>query len=77
MKLNYEGYANKDDYICDVLTMFDVYFNKKRLIKAINHLGISDWKGFLQNEYTSDDVWEIIGYFDEHGWQYKKIPAQF
>ena len=69
MLLNYEGYANEDDYICDYPTMFNVYFNKKRLVKAMNYLGISNWKEFLQNEYASDDTQEIMSYFDEHGLQ--------
>ena len=55
--------------------VFSPIMDKKRLIKAMNHLGISDWKEFLQNEYTTDDTWEIMSYFDEHGWRYKKIPA--
>ncbi|MCC4485309.1 hypothetical protein [Limosilactobacillus reuteri] len=75
MILIYDDYDNRDDLLCDRPTMFNVYFNKKRLIKAMNHLGISDWKEFLQNEYTTDDTWEIMSYFDEHGWRYKKIPA--
>lgn len=75
MLLFYEGYAIENDYICDLPTMYEIHFNKKRLIKAMNYLGISNWKEFLQNEYTSDDTQEIMSYFDEHGWHYKKIPA--
>lgn len=75
MLLVYDGCDNRDNYLCDCPTMFNIYFNKKRLIKAMNHLGISDWKEFLQNEYTTDDTQEIMSYFDEHGWRYKKIPA--
>lgn len=75
MLLQYEGYLNENDYICDYPTMFNVYFNKKRLIKAIQSLGVSDWKQFLRDEYISDDTQEIMNYFDEHGWNYKKILA--
>lgn len=77
MLLFYEGYAIENDYICDLPTMYEIHFNKKRLIKAMKHLGISDWKDFLRNEYTSDDTLEIMSYFDEHGWRYKKILVQF
>lgn len=75
MLLVYEGYANDDDYTCDLPTMYEVYFNKKRLLKALNYLGISNWKEFLKNEYTSADTLEVMDYFDEHGWNYKKILA--
>lgn len=50
-------------------------FNKKRLIKVLAGWGIGNWKEFLKSEYTSDDTQEIMSYFDEHGWRYKKIPA--
>lgn len=53
--------------------VYQCWFNKKKLIKVLNSLGISDWKDFLRNEYTSDDTLEIMSYFDEHGWRYKKI----
>ena len=75
MLLNYEGYLNESDYLYDYPTMFSVYFNKKRLIKAIQSLGVSNWKQFLREEYVSDDTQEIMNYFDEHGWSYKKILA--
>lgn len=75
MVLYFEGYVNKNDYICDFTTMFKIYFNKKRLIKAMDYLGISDWKEFLKNEYTSDDTQEIMNYFDDNGWHYKKVLA--
>ena len=75
MLLFYEGYATDNDYICDLPTMYEIHFNKKRLIKAMDHLGISDWKNFLRNEYTSEDTVEIMSYFDEHGWSYKKTLA--
>ena len=73
MLLFYEGYAIDNDYIYDLPTMYEIHFNKKRLIKAMKHFGISsNWKSFLHNEYTSDDTLEIMSYFDEHGWRYKK-----
>lgn len=48
-------------------------FNKKRLIKVLASYGITDWKGFLKSEYTSDDTEQVIAEFDANGWKYKKL----
>ena len=34
--------------------VYQCWFNKKKLIKVLNSLGISDWKEFLYN-YQADD----------------------
>ena len=53
-------------------------FNKKRLIRVLASLGISDWKAFLYN-YQADDTQLMMDEFDKRGWNYKKvsIPFQF
>lgn len=69
MKLYGEFFENENDTFP---TMETVLFNKKRLIKVLNQeMGISDWKTFLREEYTSDDTDYIMECFDDRGWSYK------
>lgn len=35
--------------------VYQCWFNKKKFIKILNSLGISDWKSFLYN-YTANDT---------------------
>ncbi len=51
-------------------------FNKKRLIKVLAGLGISNWKEFLKSEYTSDDTEQVIEAFELNGWNYRKLLDQ-
>lgn len=54
-------YFNDDEYYV---------FNKKKLIKCCNAMGIVTWKTFLKSDYTWDDALLISNYFDVHGWHY-------
>ena len=58
--------------------VYQCWFNKKKLIKVLNSLGISDWKAFLYN-YQADETQLMMDEFDKRGWNYKKvsIPFQF
>lgn len=47
-------------------------FSKKRFIKVLNSLGISNWKKFLKT-YNSDDTEQIVFAFADRNWKYKKI----
>ena len=51
-------------------------FNKKRLIRVLASLGISDWKAFLYN-YQADDTQLMMDEFDKRGWNYKKVSIPF
>ena len=56
--------------------VYQCWFNKKKFIKILNSLGISDWKFFLYN-YTTDDTQLMMDEFEKRGWQYKKINILF
>ena len=56
--------------------VYQCWFNKKKFIKILNQLGISDWKFFLYN-YTADDTQLMMDEFEKRGWQYKKINILF
>ena len=49
---------------------------KKKFIKILNSLGISDWKSFLYN-YTANDTQLMMDEFEKRGWRYKKITILF
>ena len=62
-----------NDYQADLFPItVACHFNKKRLIKALTSLGISNWKKFLKEDYNSDDTECVISIFDDHGWKYKR-----
>lgn len=55
-----------------VQPFFPVWFNKKKLLKALNALGLStDWRYFKKNVWDTDITGLIARYFDEQGWNYK------
>ena len=51
-------------------------FNKKKLIKVLNYFGISDWRYFLKNIYTSDDTEAVAEEFLLRGWHYKEVLVE-
>ena len=56
--------------------VYQCWFNKKKLIKVLNSLGISNWKQFLYN-YNADDTEMIMNEFEKHGWKFKKETLLF
>ena len=56
--------------------VYQCWFNKKKLIKVLNSLGISNWKQFLYN-YNADDTEMIMNEFEKRGWKFKKETLLF
>lgn len=56
--------------------VYQCWFNKKKLIKILNSLGISNWKQFLYN-YNADDTEMIMNEFEKRGWKFKKETLLF
>ena len=56
--------------------VYQCWFNKKKLIKVLNSLGISNWKQFLYN-YNADDKEMIMNEFEKRGWKFKKETLLF
>ena len=53
-------------------SFFKVYFNKKKLIKALSALGmLYDWRYMRNHEWDTDDAGLIAEYFYEHNWKFK------
>ena len=56
--------------------VYQCWFNKKKLIKVLNSLGISNWKQFLYN-YNADDTEMIMNEFEKRGWKFKNETLLF
>lgn len=55
-----------------VQSFFSVYFNKKKLLKALSALGmLDDWRYMAKNIWDTDDTGRIAKYFYDHNWKFK------
>lgn len=55
-----------------VQEFFPVWFNKKKLLKALSDLGLlTDWKYMKNYEWDTDVTGEIARYFVNQGWKVK------
>lgn len=53
-------------------SFFRVYFNKKKLLKALRALGmLNDWRYMRNNVWDTDDNGLIAKYFYDHNWKFK------
>lgn len=70
------------DWGVEELRFHKVYFNKKRLLKAIHELGFDAESGgmdaikIFMAGYVYPDVEEVMSAFDWHGWQYKDVVSE-
>lgn len=56
--------------------VYECYFNKKKLIKVLHSLGISNWKWFIYKP-QAEDTELMMREFDKRGWHYKEIACEF